>query len=225
MSRSAIFFLLIVAPAFAILLALLGFETLGSNPVGWFVLMVGVVYAAGFIIVYHLKKDRFWESASGGTIAQTESGDWSFWLLTSGLIATSFLPPFEWLYFANILPRTNWMPFVGLVLIVPGVFLFVSARQVLGPNYSGHILVKDDQELIQTGPYGVVRHPAYLGYLLMALGVSLGYSSLMGLLAILLLVPDVLYRIRVEEKLLELHFGAQWLDYCKRVPPLLPWLK
>jgi protein-S-isoprenylcysteine O-methyltransferase Ste14 len=224
MSRPAIFFLLVIAPAFAILLALLGIETLSSNPVGWFVFVVGVVYAAGLIIVYHIKKERFWESTSGGVMRQSEHGDWSFWMITFGMIAAFFLPPFEWLYFADMLPRMNWMSLAGLMLVILGTVLFVSARRVLGHGYSGHISVKDDQELVQSGPYHFVRHPAYLGYLLMALGVCLGYSSLMGLFAIALLIPAVVYRIHVEEKILESHFGAQFRSYAGKTARLIPGL-
>ncbi|MCL4529190.1 MAG: isoprenylcysteine carboxylmethyltransferase family protein [Chloroflexi bacterium] len=224
MSRPAIFFLLVVAPAFAILLALLGIETLSSNPVGWFLFLVGVVYAAGLIIVYHIKKERFWESSSSGAMEQEERGDWSFWLVSLGMIAVFYLAPLEWLYFNAILPRASWMSFIGLMLVILGAVLFVWARRRLRSNYSGHISVKDDQELVQSGPYRIIRHPAYLGYLLMALGVSLGYSSIMGLSAILLLVPALVYRIHVEEKLLEAHFGAQFRTYAEKSARLIPGL-
>ena len=47
MSRLAIFFLMVVAPFLAICLALLGLETLGSNILSWFLLVLGVAYPAG----------------------------------------------------------------------------------------------------------------------------------------------------------------------------------
>ena len=52
MSQIAKFFLLVVAPILAMLLALLGVETIPANPLGWFLLLVGVVYIAGVVIVY-----------------------------------------------------------------------------------------------------------------------------------------------------------------------------
>ena len=79
---------------------------------------------------------------------------------------------------------------------------------------------------MQTGAYRFLRHPAYAGYLLMALGIALGYFSLSGLAATLvLLVPVLNYRIRVEEKVLAAHFGKAWQEYARHVPALLPRLR
>jgi protein-S-isoprenylcysteine O-methyltransferase Ste14 len=69
----------------------------------------------------------------------------------------------------------------------------------------------------------LIRHPAYAGYLLMALGISLGYASLVGLISVLiLLVPSLIYRVNVEEKLLTLHFGAAYRQYMRRTKRLIP---
>jgi hypothetical protein len=62
MSQMAVLFLMIVAPALAICLALLGVETLHTNPLGWFLFLTGIVYAAGIVIVAYIRRDRFWES-------------------------------------------------------------------------------------------------------------------------------------------------------------------
>ena len=76
---------------------------------------------------------------------------------------------------------------------------------------------------MQSGPYGFIRHPAYAGYLLITLGLAIGYSSLIGLVAILvLLLPSVLYRMNVEEKLLHEHFGESYHRYANRIKRLLP---
>jgi protein-S-isoprenylcysteine O-methyltransferase Ste14 len=66
-------------------------------------------------------------------------------------------------------------------------------------------------------------HPAYAGYLVMALGLSLGYSSLAGLLTIIiLLLPSLIYRINVEEKLLADHFGEVYRQYIQTTKHLIP---
>lgn len=223
MSRPAIVFLLMVAPILAILLAALGGATLRTNPLGWFLLLVGSGYVVGILIAYSLRRERFWESSVGGTTTLEERGDRSYWFITAGLLAVFYLPPLEYLYFAAQLPRTGWTKAGGLALVVLGITLFVWARRALRANYSGHVSVKSGQTLVQSGPYHFIRHPAYMGYLLMAIGIGLGYSSLAGLGAIpLFLIPGLVYRIRVEEKLLAAHFGEQWREYCRRVPALFP---
>ncbi|MBE3068100.1 MAG: hypothetical protein IMZ73_11855, partial [Chloroflexi bacterium] len=60
MSRPAILFMLVVAPVLAICLALLGLETLGSNILGWFLLVLGIAYPAGGVIYYFIRGEPFW---------------------------------------------------------------------------------------------------------------------------------------------------------------------
>lgn len=223
MSRLAILFLLGVAPALAICLSLLGLETLRTNLLGWFLFLTGIIYAAGTVSVAYIRREQFWESNHGYAAVQGEPGDRSFWLITLGMIAAFYLSPLEYLYFAARLPRTAWMESTGVGLVLLGSILFVWARRTLGMNYSGHVLVKDGQDLVQSGPYRIIRHPAYAGYLLMALGISLGYTSLAGCVSILFfLLPAVIYRIRLEDHFLAEHFGAQFDQYAWRTKRLLP---
>lgn len=223
MSRTAKFFLIVIAPILAILLALLGVETLRTNPLGWFLLLVGAAYPAGVVIVYWIRKESFWESSLGGATTQEERGDRSYWLIIAGMLAVFYLPPIEYLYFAARLPRTGWISSGGVGLVILGTALFAWARRTLRVNYSGHVSVKSEQTLVQSGPYRIIRHPAYAGYLLMGLGISVGYSSLTGLAAILvLLLPGMIYRMKVEEKLLTDHFGEIYRQYIHTTKRLVP---
>jgi protein-S-isoprenylcysteine O-methyltransferase Ste14 len=223
MSRLATIFLLIVAPGLAILLALLGLETLHSNFLGWFLLLTGIVYAVGIAIDAYVRKEEFWGSKQSGDNLQEEQGDLSFWPIALGIIVVFFLSPLEYLYFATFQPRTAWMEAIGVGLVFLGSALFVWARRTLGRHYSGHVSVKKEQELVQSGPYRIVRHPAYAGYLFMALGLALGYASLLGLVStLLILLPATVYRIHVEDRLLAEHFGTQFEQYARRTKRLLP---
>jgi protein-S-isoprenylcysteine O-methyltransferase Ste14 len=224
MSRALKFFLVVIVPTLAILLGLLGVVTLCYNPLGWFLTLVGGAFTVGIFVDFAIRKNFFWEPRLAGTPAQEERGDRSFWFVTLGMISTFYLPPIEYLYF-SLLPHTDTMVASGLGLIVCGSALFVWARRTLGDAYSGHLSVVNGQELVQRGPYRFIRHPAYAGYLLIALGISLGYSSLAGLCAIpLLLVPGLVYRIRLEEKFLAVHFGEQFQRYAARTARLVPGL-
>jgi protein-S-isoprenylcysteine O-methyltransferase Ste14 len=226
MSRAAVFFLVIITLGLAVLLAWLGLLTLNTNLLGWFLLISGLIYFFGVIIVYWIRGIRFWRPRAKGEMLKEEHGDWSFWLITVGMVAAFYLPPFEYLFSPAILPRTDWVQVVGLLVVLFGAFLFIWARRVLGHFYSGHVSVIEGQRLVQHGPYRIIRHPAYLGYLLISLGISLGFSSLSGFAAVgFILLPSVVYRLSVEDRLLAEHFGDQWRDYCKRVPALIPKLK
>jgi protein-S-isoprenylcysteine O-methyltransferase Ste14 len=223
MSPLARFFLVGTAPILAGLLAFLGGATVHANPLGWFLVLVGIIYPVGLVIVFLVRKQHFWESSRSGTAVTEERGDRSFWLITAGMLAGFYLPPVEYLFLPALLPRTYLFSSVGTGLVILGTALFVWARRVLRDNYSGHLTIKSGQALVQSGPYRLIRHPAYAGYLLMAVGISLGYSSLAGLFAILLLlVPGLVFRIRVEEKLLETHFGEQFIHYKSKAARLIP---
>ncbi len=223
MSRIAIFFLMIAAPALAICLALLGLETLDKNILGWFLLVFGIAYPAGSVIYYFIRREPFWRSARSGETAREEKGDLSFWLILPGFLAAFFAPPLEWIYLATFLPRNVWMQVTGLILILAALAIRIWSRAHIRGLYSGHVEVQADHQLVQSGPYRLVRHPGYVGFLLLTLGVVLGYSSLIGLISIpLLLLPGLAYRINVEERLLQEQFGEEFRDYKARTKKLIP---
>lgn len=90
---------------------------------------------------------------------------------------------------------------VGDVLVVLGLVL--AQVVILQNNYAGaSIQVEDEQPLVSTGLYGVVRHPMYSGALLMMFGMPLALDSYWGLLVTLLAVPILVLRILDEESLL-----------------------
>ena len=225
MNRTAIFFLVFITLGLAILLALLGAATIRSNLLGWFLLISGSTYFFGVIIVYWIRRIQFWRPRAKGEFVKEEQNDWSFWLIVIGMISVFYLAPLEFIFLKITLPRMIWMQATGLALIILGSVLFVWARRTLGKFYSGHVSVIEGQLLVQSGPYRFIRHPAYAGYLLMSLGIALGYSSLAGLAAILfLLLPSVIYRIRVEDKMLAEYFGGEFKAYAARAARLIPGL-
>ena len=222
MSRLAILFLMGVVPALAICLSLLGLETLHTNPLGWFLFLTGIVYAAGTVIVAYIRKERYWEPRLSDEAVRKESGDRSFWLMMVRMTAVFYLSPLEYIYVDVLLPRTRWMESVCLGLVLLGSASFVWSRRILGMNYSGHVLVAEGQELVQSGLYRIVRYLAYAGYLLMVLCISLGYASLAGCVSILsLFLTVVVYRIYVENRLLAKHFGAQFDEYARKTKLLI----
>ena len=225
MSRIAIFFLVVITLGLSLLLSLLGWLTISNNVLGRFLLISGLIYFFGVIVVYWFRGIRFWRPCALGEMLKQEQSDRSFWAIVLGMIPAFYLPPVEYLYFNAMLPRTRSTQILGLFIIWLGSTLFVWARRVLGKFYSGHLSVIEGQPLIQHGPYRLIRHPAYAGYLFIALGLSIGYSSMGGLLIILcLLIPTVIYRIRVEDAVLAEHFGHQFERYARTTKRLFPYI-
>lgn len=225
MSRIAVFFLMIISPALAICLGLLGLETLGKNMLGWILLVFGILYSAGVVINYFIRHEPFWKSRGFGKIAQEELGDRSFWFILPGFLVVFFAPPMEWYYLPESLPRTTPMQVAGLILILAGILIRILARKNIRGLYSGHVEVHENHLLITSGPYKYIRHPGYFGFLLLAFGLAIGYSSIIGLVAVpVLLLPGLVFRLKVEEQLLHEKFGEEYISYVNRTKTLIPFV-
>jgi|SRR5664280_1744320 protein-S-isoprenylcysteine O-methyltransferase Ste14 len=209
-------FLLIIGNALALTLALLGLETTPTNFLGWFVMAVSIAYGAGGVIYFWLRRDK-------ETALLSEKGNRSFWWILPGFVAIFFAPPAEFLFLKPILPRGSGMELAGLLLLLLGFSVRIWTRMFLREQYSGYLRVKVGHILVTDGPYRFVRHPGYTGFLLIALGLCIGYSSLIGLIAIpVLLLPGLAYRMRVEERLLVRQFGEEYRNYTRNSKKLIP---
>ncbi len=225
MNRMAVFFLVCLAPILALVLALLGLETVSGNFLGWLLLAFGIAYPAATVIQFWIRKESFWQPRFGGRAIAEEIGDSSFWLILPGMMAGFFAPPLEYIYLPAVLPRSLWMQLIGLALIALAMGLRIWTRRTIKSRYSGHVQVTTDHQLVQQGPYRFIRHPGYAGYFLFALGICIGYSSLIGLAAIpFLMLPGFVHRMNLEERLLAASFGDQFTAYASRTRRLLPWV-
>ena len=72
--------------------------------------------------------------------------------------------------------------------------------------------------------YGIIRHPSYLGLIVLGFGWALAFRSGVGLVLAALMIPTVLARIRSEERLLHEQFGAEYDAYRSRTARLIPGL-
>ena len=114
--------------------------------------------------------------------------------------------------------------YFGLLLYIGGNILAFVALRALGKQYSGYVTLQEDHQLVQTGIYGVIRHPIYLRALMVFVGLPLIFRSWLLLPLFVVGVLFVGYRIRQEEKLLAEHFGAEFEAYRRRTWRLLPYL-
>lgn len=103
------------------------------------------------------------------------------------------------------------------------VWLVAAAIVVLGKQWSFAARVVEGHELAIEGPYAIVRHPIYTAMLAMLVATGLVVSRWPALLVALPLFAVGTYvRVRSEERLLREAFGAEYEDYARRVPAVLP---
>ena len=137
------------------------------------------------------------------------------------VIKSSSLPsPFDWL----VVPHTMSSAWIGAFLCVSGLVFAVWARVILGRNWSGVITLKEGHELVERGPYRVVRHPIYTGIVVMFSGTAVAIGYFGGFLGLLLVFVSFWLKLKREEDLMLKHFPDKYAAYQVRVKRIIPFL-
>ena len=133
----------------------------------------------------------------------------------SGLLfVTAFvLAGLNWRFCWWVLP--NWMVWMAAGLFIASYLLYV---EVMRENtyLSRTVEVQDNQEVIDTGLYGIVRHPMYMATTVMFLTMPLVLGSPISFLIMLGYIPVIAKRIANEEEVLEKGLEG-YQDYKKKV--------
>ena len=117
----------------------------------------------------------------------------------------------------------NWIAYAATAVFLLGYLLYA---EVLRENaYLSRIVeVQENQKVIDTGLYGIVRHPMYSSTLLLFLSMPLVLGSVISFVIMLVYIPIIAKRIRNEEQVLEQGL-AGYSDYRKRVKhKVIPWI-
>lgn len=117
---------------------------------------------------------------------------------------------------------TRILQVVGFSILAFGLFLLI---------YSGVHLWRANRSQAQTGvealatggPYNIVRHPYYLGDIILIMGLAIGLRSVWGIVGTLfLLIPSAIYVARLEDAALAEKFGEDWRSYADRTYLMFP---
>jgi protein-S-isoprenylcysteine O-methyltransferase Ste14 len=122
-----------------------------------------------------------------------------------------------------VLPHTVATGILGDFLLFVGLFIAIWARITLGGNWSARVTLKENHELIQRGPYRVVRHPIYSGLLLMILGTAILIGQMGGFFVLAFSFCGLWVKLRREEALLTKHL-AGYSEYMRRTKALVPFV-
>jgi protein-S-isoprenylcysteine O-methyltransferase Ste14 len=150
----------------------------------------------------------------------------AYWLPLG--IAFWLLGPGEW--FGHGVLREQFVPHalpvyaVGAALCLAGAALAIWSRWLLGSNWSSVVALKQDHELVEAGPYRLVRHPIYSGLLLLFIGNALLVGDWRGVLAVAIVAASFWRKLRLEETWLSRRFGPRYRDYMGRTRALVPGL-
>lgn len=105
-----------------------------------------------------------------------------------------------------------WLVIVANIIALAGyIFIFVVFK---ANSYASTVIqVEDEQHVITTGPYAIVRHPMYLGMVMISLFMPLALGSYYAIIPAFLIIPTLLFRIKGEEEVLLKELKG-YQDYC-----------
>ena len=132
--------------------------------------------------------------------------------------------PFELLR-QRFVPRHPLLAGSGVLLTWLGIAIAIWARYHIGQNWSGRVTLKEDHQLIRTGPYARMRHPIYSGIALALLGTAMVIGEWRALIGVLLITSAHILKARKEEAWLGARFGKAYEDYRNVSGFLLPRLR
>jgi protein-S-isoprenylcysteine O-methyltransferase Ste14 len=122
----------------------------------------------------------------------------------------------------HALPRTALLAIAGVAMTWSGIALAIWARHHLAEYWSARITIKQDHQLIRTGPYRRLRHPIYSGLILATVGSALVIDHWQCVLGVCLVVAGYAIKARKEEAMLGEQFGNAFREYRKHTGFLFP---
>ena len=126
---------------------------------------------------------------------------------------------------ANFMLLPEWTFFIGIALMSLGMLIRGWAIRTLKGYFLFTVGVREDQKVVEAGPYRLVRHPAYSGAILCFVGIGLAVQSLAGLILLLLVsIAAYAYRMSVEERALLKGIGEPYAAYMSRTKRLIPFI-
>jgi protein-S-isoprenylcysteine O-methyltransferase Ste14 len=128
--------------------------------------------------------------------------------------------------FANrrFLPDVPGYLWLGLFMTMAGVAFAIWARATLGRNWSGTVTVKENHELIRTGPYALVRHPIYAGLTFALIGTIIFDGKVRSLLLLIAVLSVLIHKMSMEEQFMTDQFGSEYAKYRQQTKALVPFV-
>jgi protein-S-isoprenylcysteine O-methyltransferase Ste14 len=181
-------------------------------------LKLGLVYLVSEVLLTATRRSR----SRTGT-KQDKSTLGVIWLVIMGSIAVGVYVAGRWPVAA--LPYGQSLAWAGVSLFVVGLLLRWWAIVTLGRFFTVDVTIEKDHELVERGPFRVVRHPSYTGVLLAFVGFALTLHNWAALLIVLVpIFAAFIRRMNVEEEALSKALGSRYADYMRRTKRLVPFV-
>ena len=181
-------------------------------------LQLGLVYLISEVLLTVTRRSR----SQTGT-KQDRSTLRVLWLVIMVSVAAGIYGAMHWP--AAALPHGRMFAIAGVVLFVAGLLLRWWAIITLGRFFTVDVTIEKDHELVERGPFRVIRHPSYTGVLLAFVGFALTLHNWAALLVMLVpIFAAFIRRMNVEEEALSRALGSRYADYMRRTKRLVPFV-
>ena len=181
-------------------------------------LQLGLVYLISEVLLTVTRRSR---SRTGTKQDRSTLG--VIWMVILVSIAAGVFVAMNWP--AAALPHGQMFAVTGVFLFVAGLLLRWWAIITLGRFFTVDVTIEKDHELVERGPFRVVRHPSYTGVLLAFVGFALSLRNWAAMLIMLLpIFAAFIRRMNVEEDALSRALGSRYADYMRRTKRLVPFV-
>jgi protein-S-isoprenylcysteine O-methyltransferase Ste14 len=124
----------------------------------------------------------------------------------------------------EVLDMPIWRAAPGIAFVLFGFALAYQANRIIAQNWSPVIEKTQEQSLVKSGVYSLIRHPLYLSGLLIVIGTNIYFGNTWAWISTALVFGITLYRIPIEDRQLEMRFGQEFVDYKKQTKAIIPWI-
>jgi protein-S-isoprenylcysteine O-methyltransferase Ste14 len=188
----------------------------------WFAKVAVLVSLLGFIVI------RWPHGHRSGTVRVVEDrkGGLEIGLLIGALSGTTLIP-LVWLLspvfkFADY-PLHPVLYVLGLVVMVPGLWLFHRSHTDLGTNWSVTLQMREDHALVTSGVYARIRHPMYTSMFLLGIAQVLFLPNwIVGPAYLVGFGAAYIFRVKHEERMMLDRFSSEYEEYMRRSGRLIP---
>lgn len=181
------------------------------------IVIISIAYLYGFFEYYLSYRQR----QKSKIVSKGDKG--SLWVLiitiTIGYLLSFYIATTKIgrIYHWNILFA------IGILIIIVGLIIRIISIRTLKQYFTYSVAKAENQEIIEKGLYKYIRHPGYLGQLIIFTGISISLSNWLAVILMLLsTLVGYVNRIRVEEKFMTEEMGDIYSNYQKRTKKLIP---
>jgi protein-S-isoprenylcysteine O-methyltransferase Ste14 len=121
-------------------------------------------------------------------------------------------------------PDSMVLQWASALAALAGLSLALWSRLALGRNWSARVAIKDEHELVTSGPYAAIRHPIYSALILLFLAIALAVRAPFSILGLALVIMSCWIKLRGEEEMMSEAFPDAYPAYMARTRRLVPGL-